>query len=727
MPICTTCTAAVPFLYTVYDSKSNLRLHQCEKCHSFADPYVEHDSFILLLDLILLKRDVFRHLLYNRGTNPRKYVDGVEVNVERPTSQQRERNRWKNVFRFGGPLIFVDAFIRWSHLHPSFSTVSAPLTDAAVIALLKTVAGVLIETITFHSGVICACWAVQSLLDRLPFTRHDKPSAIRQEFRFSLIPLTLFYSSLTKLFLLFLLTIWRPSTEPTRSSGSLAARLGWQQLSDEDVDREWVVRNVLGGMSAGFGLRVILDSHPIFTTLIIAAGWVVKTAASRGPPSSSFCTMSNTDTQLPPRFADLKREIASANPNFEQNLTRAWGELLVELEKATSDIAAQGSSYIPQVHFADLDKLTAEQIADIKRKGTVVIRDVVDDDKARGWKTSLEEFVKANPQVEGWPETGAKQFFQLYWTKAQIEARAHPNMLKSIAWLNNLYHTNGSSPPEGVDLSTPLAYADRFRIRNPGGVWDRHPPHVDGGSIERWEDEKLRVCFADILSGAWRNHDPYALEPRLEARTSLYNRPNQSSVFRTFQGWLAISKTGPHQGTLKVFPSLILSNAYIIMRPFFRPIVPLGSPDILAAKNWVFDLSSSEFPGIFTRAGDKGFHGPRPSDELHPHLLLNQTMTSIPDVNPGDTVFWHCDVVHAVEEEHTGAEDSAVMYIPAVPLTPVNASYIEKQRVSFAAGIPPPDYPVATTGVDFVGLATEADIVESEGRRAMGLPIALGA
>ena len=29
----------------------------------------------------------------------------------------------------------------------------------------------------------------------------------------------------------------------------------------------------------------------------------------------------------------------------------------------------------------------------------------------------------------------------------------------------------------------------------------------------------------------------------------------------------------------------------------------------------------------------------------------------------------HCDVVHAVETEHTGAEDSSVLYIPAVPLT----------------------------------------------------------
>jgi hypothetical protein len=49
----------------------------------------------------------------------------------------------------------------------------------------------------------------------------------------------------------------------------------------------------------------------------------------------------------------------------------------------------------------DLGKLSEAQIADIKRKGSVVIKDVVDDADAIAWKTSLEEFIKENPQVEG--------------------------------------------------------------------------------------------------------------------------------------------------------------------------------------------------------------------------------------------------------------------------------------------------------------------------------------
>ncbi|KAF7317151.1 hypothetical protein HMN09_00449800 [Mycena chlorophos] len=425
-------------------------------------------------------------------------------------------------------------------------------------------------------------------------------------------------------------------------------------------------------------------------------------------------TMSNP---IDARFAEIKTAIA-AQPEFggpdafARKATEAWGEVIAELKEATRQIEKEGQAYIPRVSFADIQKgtLTAEKIAEVKRKGTVVITDVVEDEKARGWKADLEEFIKNNPQTEAGPNLKSK--------------RAHPNMLTAITWLNTLYHSAGAATSlEGVDLKTPLSYADRFRIRHPGGDWNVHPPHVDGGTIERWEDDKMRECFKHILDGRWREHDPYVLEPRIEARTSLYQRPNQSSVFRTFQGWLALSRAGPGNGTLRVFPDVLLSNAYIILRPFFRPLVAVDSEGIWDASNWVFDPSTSEIPGLVQYATHVGY-GLQPKTHTHPNMLLDKTMTSIPPVNPGDCVFWHCDVVHSVERFHTGTEDSAVMYIPAVPLTPANKAYLARQVEAFKAGIPPPDFPVATTGKDFVGLGTEADLGGPAGRVAMGLAAA---
>ncbi|KAG6853316.1 hypothetical protein C0991_005242 [Blastosporella zonata] len=218
-------------------------------------------------------------------------------------------------------------------------------------------------------------------------------------------------------------------------------------------------------------------------------------------------------------------------------------------------------------------------------------------------------------------------------------------MLSASIWLNNLYHTKTDDVVlDGVDLSTPLTYADRFRIRPAGVSWDYYPPHCDGGSIERWEDPAFRQCFSDILSGDWSSHDPYELKGRLEASSS--------------------SETAPTEGTLRVFPDVVLTNSYIILRPFFRPTAPADSPDFLKAENWEFDISSSEFPGIIPRDG--GYAGPKASPELHPHLELEKTMLSVPKVYPGDTVFWHCDVIHSVEEEHMGSEDSSGSSLPFV-------------------------------------------------------------
>lgn len=69
---------------------------------------------------------------------------------------------------------------------------------------------------------------------------------------------------------------------------------------------------------------------------------------------------------------------------------------------------------------------------------------------------------------------------------------------------------------------------------------------------------------------------------------------------------------------------------------------------------------------------------------IHPHIL--QAMVSIPEVKPGDCVFWHCDCVHAVEAVCDSPTDSSVLYIPATPLCEKNAQYALKQRHAFETG-----------------------------------------
>lgn len=48
-----------------------------------------------------------------------------------------------------------------------------------------------------------------------------------------------------------------------------------------------------------------------------------------------------------------------------------------------------------------------------------------------------------------------------------------------------------------------------------------------------------------------------------------------------------MSETGPNEGTLRVLPLLKEATAYIILRPFFRPLLEDTHPDYLAAEHWV--------------------------------------------------------------------------------------------------------------------------------------------
>lgn len=76
------------------------------------------------------------------------------------------------------------------------------------------------------------------------------------------------------------------------------------------------------------------------------------------------------------------------------------------------------------------------------------------------------------------------------------------------------------------------------------------------------------------------------------------------------------------------------------------------------------------------------------------------------------------DTIHAVESEHKGTGPSAVMYIPAVPLTPKNLEYIKDQKEAFLAGTPAPDFPGGVGESAFEGRGVVSDILSKEGRSA---------
>ncbi|ETW82773.1 hypothetical protein HETIRDRAFT_316372 [Heterobasidion irregulare TC 32-1] len=321
MPLCTTCTQPLPHLYIVYQSAHNVRLERCTTCHEFADPYVTHDLLVIILDLILLKRGVYRHLLFNRGSKPRQ-VDQVSSSSKgngirriKSCGLSESQARWWLTLRLGAVIVLVDSckyassYFLQAHLTASRilynpNKIGDPWASETMRIFIRILLGCCVENVVFHIGITLSSslvliglnwFSVQQRKRKtkgmLIQSRYASLTLIRCICRYSHIPLCLLYSSLSKFFLLFLLSVWGhpkspaqglppPQYEHTIRVENPALRRVWEALDDDKLDREWVVRNVLGGMAAGFGLRVVLDCHPFFTTIVILSGWGIKTVVA---------------------------------------------------------------------------------------------------------------------------------------------------------------------------------------------------------------------------------------------------------------------------------------------------------------------------------------------------------------------------------------------------------------------------------------------------------------
>ena len=59
------CGEFIDSLYIEYSAR-NIRLTRCVKCSKVADKYVEYELILVLIDIALLRKPAFRHILYNR-------------------------------------------------------------------------------------------------------------------------------------------------------------------------------------------------------------------------------------------------------------------------------------------------------------------------------------------------------------------------------------------------------------------------------------------------------------------------------------------------------------------------------------------------------------------------------------------------------------------------------------------------------------------------------------
>jgi hypothetical protein len=63
---CIQCLEPSESLYRTYTRESTIKLSQCLKCGHNVDPYCEREWLLVVIDMVLLREEAYRHVLFNR-------------------------------------------------------------------------------------------------------------------------------------------------------------------------------------------------------------------------------------------------------------------------------------------------------------------------------------------------------------------------------------------------------------------------------------------------------------------------------------------------------------------------------------------------------------------------------------------------------------------------------------------------------------------------------------
>jgi hypothetical protein len=405
---------------------------------------------------------------------------------------------------------------------------------------------------------------------------------------------------------------------------------------------------------------------------------------------------------LPQAIQSTKKLLRQALPNHAEIFRQVEAEMRRRVDVIVSE-RESGQVVIPVVQYADVaaGSVSPQLIAKIKDRGACVVRETFDQAQAKTWDNEIAAYVEENgldaklanaaeDKYFGTLASAKPQIYGIYWSRPQVEARQSESLTRVRIFMNNLWQAE-SEGQRHFDPNQVPVYADRIRRRPPGSASLGLSPHVDGGSVERWLDENFRKVYRHVFSGNWREYSAYDAAYRPQARE--VPSPAVCSMFRTFQGWTALTRQGKGDGTLQLIP-IAESMVYVLLRAL-QDDVP--EDDLCGAQ-----------PGRALSVNPQY------------HSLLIEALSSIPTMEPGDTVFWHSDVVHAVENEHRGSGYSNVMYIASTPGCAKNTAYLGRQAPTFLAGKTPPDFAPDDFEVDFKGRGTEADLTPL-GRSQLGL------
>ncbi len=370
-------------------------------------------------------------------------------------------------------------------------------------------------------------------------------------------------------------------------------------------------------------------------------------------------------------------------------------ELLTQMRQiVASDVAEAVETEIPTIDFTQLGVVPGTTpnsvIEAIKRRGCVIVKGTFERQQAELWNDQIGNYLADNEfervYAERYPdlaEAGAR-IWGIYWSLPQVQARQHERMVATRRFLNSLWsHESGGTT--WFDPDHDIGYPDRLRRRAPGSTVPGLRPHSDSPSAGGWRVAENIDVFRHVLAGNPERYDPWDAAHRT---TVDGEAPVPATVFRTFQGWTALSEMQPSDGVLHL-AATPNAAAYMLVKGIAGELGIRAEPEPAPRRAW-------------------------PDDLVHPALR------PIPAVEPGDTVWWHGDIFHSVAPASNDARWGNVMYIGSSPRCARNERYADTTLDRFERGASPLDFPTEDFEIDFDGRAAIGDL-NHVGRQQFGL------
>jgi hypothetical protein len=400
-------------------------------------------------------------------------------------------------------------------------------------------------------------------------------------------------------------------------------------------------------------------------------------ATTAAPHRAALPHWEEPPADLPAAIREIKAALRARIAASGRSVDEVFAVVERRVRAAADDIAAakaDGRTVWPVISYADIAAGTVpeEQLALLKKRGCLVVRGHFERDQALGWDRQIVDYVEGNhffenyrgPGDDFFGSVGSKpEIYPIYWSAAQMEARQSVRMADVQSFLNSQWKYD-SEGQTWFDPDRDSLYPDRIRRRPEGADSAGLGTHLDPGTLDLWMTAAYQKAFRHLFDGSVEQYDPWDAAYRTAGPQ--YPGSTMCSVFRTFQGWTALSDMDHAQGVLHTVP-IPEAMAYLMLRPLLDDV-----PDD--------DMCGVTVNQVFP-AGNK----------WHPDLIA--ALTGIPDVKAGDSVWWHCDMIHSVAPAQDQKGWGNVMYIPAAPWCPRNEAYAVNVREAFLSGASPSDFP----------------------------------